>query len=104
MIKYIEFGDIFKIQSVTSYAHGCNCAGAMGMGIALQFKVKFPEMYTEYKSLCETGKFTPGDVFAYEYGQGFVFNLGTQLPWKTPAELKYIQDAAKKNDGFSCKS
>ena len=32
MIHYIEYGDIFKIPGVTSYAHGCNCAGAMGKG------------------------------------------------------------------------
>ncbi len=37
MIKYIEKGDIFNISGVSSYAHGCNCAGAMGKGIALQF-------------------------------------------------------------------
>ena len=30
MIRYIEKGDIFRIDGVSSYAHGCNCAGAMG--------------------------------------------------------------------------
>ena len=38
MIRYIEKGDIFRIDGVSSYAHGCNCAGAMGKGIAVQFK------------------------------------------------------------------
>jgi hypothetical protein len=32
MIKYIEKGDIFNISGVSSYDHGCNCAGAMGKG------------------------------------------------------------------------
>ncbi|MCM1489989.1 MAG: hypothetical protein NC095_04095 [Muribaculum sp.] len=41
MVKLIEKGNIFKIEGVTSYAHGCNCAGAMGKGIALQFRAKF---------------------------------------------------------------
>ena len=35
MIRYIEKGDIFRIEGVSSYAHGCNCAGAMGKGIAV---------------------------------------------------------------------
>ena len=26
MIRYIEKGDIFRIDGVSSYAHGCNCA------------------------------------------------------------------------------
>ena len=43
MIRYIEKGDIFRIDGVSSYAHGCNCAGAMGKGIAVQFKSKYPE-------------------------------------------------------------
>lgn len=48
MIRYIEKGDIFRIEGVSSYAHGCNCAGAMGKGIAVQFKDKYPDMYLEY--------------------------------------------------------
>jgi len=36
MVYYISEGDIFKIQQIRNYAHGCNCAGAMGKGIALE--------------------------------------------------------------------
>ena len=93
MTHYIEHGDIFNLPGVTSYAHGCNCAGAMGKGIALQFKAKFPEMYNEYKHLCATGEFKPGDVYAYNHGQGFVYNLGTQVTWRTKAKLEYIGNA-----------
>ena len=49
MINYIEYGDIFDLPYIHCYAHGCNCAGAMGKGIALQFKNKYPEMYLQYK-------------------------------------------------------
>ena len=59
MIRYIEKGDIFRIEGVSSYAHGCNCAGAMGKGIAVQFKSKYPDMYLEYKQLCKENKFCP---------------------------------------------
>ena len=96
MIHYIEYGDIFEISGVTSYAHGCNCARAMGKGIALQFKAKFPTMYTEYKQLCVMGKFTLGDVYAYNYGQGYVFNLATQATWRTKAKLEFIENAIER--------
>lgn len=93
MIAYIESGNIFKIEGVFNYAHGCNCAGAMGKGIAVQFKEKFPEMYKLYKNLCTEGKFNVGDVFEYNYGKGYVFNLGTQLSWRTKAEIKSIRQS-----------
>ena len=49
MIHYIKDGDIFSIEGVTNFAHGCNCAGSMGRGIAVQFRKKFPRMYENYK-------------------------------------------------------
>lgn len=96
MISFIEKGDIFAIKGVYSYAHGCNCAGAMGKGIALQFKKKFPEMYLIYKEMCKEGKFNPGEVYDYDYGEGHVYNLGTQKTWKTPAKMEYIRESLSK--------
>ena len=83
MIQYIERGDIFNIEGVNNYAHGCNCVGAMGKGIALQFKNKYPKMYSEYRAMCKDDLFNPGDVFDYNYGNGHIYNLGTQVSWKT---------------------
>ncbi len=96
MVTYIPLGNIFNIEGVYSYAHGCNCAGAMGKGIAVQFKQKFPQMYKQYKLLCNKGQFNPGDVFAYNYGNGYVYNLGTQASWRTKATLTAIEQSLEK--------
>ena len=101
MIKYIEYGNVFQLENVRNYAHGCNCAGAMGKGIALEFKKRYPEMYRQYKNLCEKGEFKLGSVFPYNYGGGYVFNLGTQQTWKTKADLKSIASALEKMLLFS---
>lgn len=93
MVTYIEQGNIFNLKDISNYAHGCNCAGAMGKGIALQFKEKFPKMYLEYKKLCKNGLFSLGDVFTYDYGNGVIFNLGTQVNWKTKADITAIEKA-----------
>lgn len=77
MIHYIKEGDIFSIEGVSSYAHGCNCAGSMGRGIAVQFRKKFPRMYENYRCMCLDGTFQPGDVYDYDYGNGHVYNLAT---------------------------
>ena len=96
MIRFIPQGNIFAIENVSSYAHGCNCAGAMGKGIAVQFKDKFPAMYAEYKAICKNGQYRPGDVFDYNYGRGHVYNLATQVSWRTKAEIGFIRSAVER--------
>ena len=93
MVTYIEEGNIFNLQHVQNYAHGCNCAGSMGKGIAVQFKDKFPKMYIEYKKLCREKLFSLGDIYAYNYDNGTVFNLGTQASWTTKADINAIENA-----------
>lgn len=93
MVTYIEFGNIFNLQGISNYAHGCNCAGAMGKGIALQFKNKFPKMYIEYKRLCKEELFSLGDIYIYDYGNGTIFNLGSQITWKTKADINAIESS-----------
>lgn len=92
-VTYIEWGDIFALQEVTSYAHGCNCVGAMGKGIALQFKERFPVMYKQYKQLCKDGGFGLGGFFAYAYDAGVIYNLATQEDWRTQADLNAIRQS-----------
>lgn len=96
MITYIEFGNIFNLQGISNYAHGCNCAGAMGKGIALQFKAKYPQMYLEYKRLCKENLFSLGDVYTYNYSNGTIFNLGTQTTWRTKADINAIERSLSK--------
>ena len=59
MIRYIEKGDIFRIDGVSSYAHGCNCAGAMGKGIAVQFKSKYQICILNISSCAKKISFAP---------------------------------------------
>jgi O-acetyl-ADP-ribose deacetylase (regulator of RNase III) len=83
-------GDLFR-ANLPALAHGCNCAGAMGKGIAVEFRSRFPARYAEYKQRCATKRFTPGDVFAWKEGDVTIYNLGTQKTWRTPATLSAIE-------------
>jgi O-acetyl-ADP-ribose deacetylase (regulator of RNase III) len=76
--------------------HGCNCAGAMGKGIAVEFRRRWPGMFEEYKRRCEDGSFSLGEVFMWEAPERVVFNLGTQETWRTRAELWAIEAAVTK--------
>ena len=99
MIHYIKEGDIFSMKGVNSYAHGCNCAGSMGRGIAAQFRKKFPRMYENYRQMCLNKTFRPGDVYDYNYGSGHVYNLATQQHYCIAgqlAKLVYIETSIEK--------
>lgn len=75
--KEIE-GDLFD-QKVQALAHGVNCKGLMGAGIAKPFRDKFPLMYEEYVLMCKAGQLRPGSVFAHYAGGGrWVYNIASQ--------------------------
>ena len=88
-------GDIFETQPDVALAHGCNCAGAMGKGIAVPFKQHWPDMYQAYKAKCESGELIPGRVFPWkdEATGRTIYNLGTQRTWRTKATLEAIDQA-----------
>ena len=84
-------GDLFAQPDLTALAHGCNCAGAMGKGIAPVFKQRWPKMFREYKARCADGRFGVGDVFVWRDGATTVFNLGIKDHWRDDARLEYIE-------------
>ncbi len=80
-IQYLT-GDLFvNREKAEALAHGCNCAGSMGAGIAVGFKERYPAMFEEFRRRCKAKppEFVLGDVFLWrEEGKPAVFNLGTQ--------------------------
>ena len=88
-----ETGDVFATVGINGFAHGCNCAGAMGKGIAVSFRKRWPAMYEEYRRQCKSGSFKLGDVLVWEEDGDVVFNLGTQQSWTKKAELWAVEKA-----------
>jgi O-acetyl-ADP-ribose deacetylase (regulator of RNase III) len=89
-------GDLFK-SDITALAHGCNTVGAMGAGIAVEFKRRFPQMYLAYRDLCRTGQFKGGEVLVWDDDAPYtIFNLATQAHWQLPAKPEYIEQAVIK--------
>lgn len=87
-------GDVFDCYA-QALAHGCNCQGVMGAGIALKFKERYLGMYQSYRRLCENGKFSLGAVLLWESGRQLpvIFNLATQEYPGKPASLDAIRTA-----------
>jgi len=89
-------GNLFEAPELDAIGHGCNCAGAMGKGIAVEFKKRWPAMYRAYKQRCTDGTFGLGDVFFWEDGDARVFNLGTQKTWRSGAVMSAIETAVER--------
>jgi O-acetyl-ADP-ribose deacetylase (regulator of RNase III) len=96
-IQYVS-GDLFANRhNAQALAHGCNCQGSMGAGIAVGFRARYPEMYEEYRRRCKATprQFNVGDAWLWKAdGRPWVFNLGTQEDyWRSRATYKAIESA-----------
>ena len=57
-------GNIFNSKAM-AVVNTVNCVGAMGKGIALDFKLRFPEMFKEYQKICFRRMLKPGQILPY---------------------------------------
>ena len=97
-IRYVS-GDLFDNEhEVRAFAHGCNCQGSMGAGVAKTFRARYPQMFEEYRGRCKTipRQFNLGDCWLWkEDSRPSVFNLGTQEGfWRARASYEAIETAS----------
>lgn len=89
MVTFRE-GDIFDSDCQT-LVNTVNCVGAMGKGIALQFKDRLPLMYEEYKKLCNKGLMKVGNLWLYKTTGIWVLNFPTKEHWKDPSDYWFLE-------------
>jgi len=89
-----RIGKLFDYEH-QAYGHGVSTTGKMGRGIAIEFKERFPTMYSEYRALCSERKLQPGDAFLYsEKNSPYIFNLLTQDSLKG-AQKEYLRKSIR---------
>ena len=90
MITYKE-GSIFdsKMQVLVNTV---NCVGAMGKGIALEYKNLYPDMYQKYRSFCLKGQLKIGQLYLWSNGENHVLNFPTKDHWKQSSKLYYLEE------------
>ncbi len=91
MIK-ILVGDFFE-SSAATLVNAVNCVGVMGKGIALVFKERYPDMFKEYRLLCQKNMLKCGVPYYYSDSDGnSILNFPTKKHWRSPSELSYIAE------------
>lgn len=94
MITYVN-GSLFEAPAKV-LVNTVNTVGAMGKGIAQEFKRIYPEMFKRYQRFCETGQLTVGKLFLYRTDHKWVLNFPTKEHWRNPSRLEYIETGLQK--------
>jgi len=95
MIKFIK-GNIFS-SSCQTIVNTVNCFGVMGAGIALEFRMRYPKMFNEYKKHCDEKLLKVGSLWLYKHNKdNWVLNFPTKEHWKYPSKVEYIESGLKK--------
>jgi O-acetyl-ADP-ribose deacetylase (regulator of RNase III) len=93
-----QTGDIFTTRA-RAMGHGVNTEGVMGAGIAAQFRVRFPEMYRQYRVLCQNGDLNVGETFVFHIpgqDQGyFLYNIASQDLPGPHAKMEWLEDGVR---------
>ena len=82
----IKYGSIFD-SSAQVLVCPVNCVGVMGKGLALEFKQRFPEMWTYYKTRCDAGELEPGSV----YFNRNIALFTTKNHWRDASQIEWIE-------------
>jgi O-acetyl-ADP-ribose deacetylase (regulator of RNase III) len=73
-----------------------NTEGAMGKGVALQFRQAYPQMYKAYERACEAGEVQLGKMHVYDLGglaggPRWIINFPTKAHWRSRSRLDSIE-------------
>ena len=87
---------VFDTQS-DAFVNTVNCVGAMGAGIALEFKKRYPKMFEDYQIQCKEKLIRPGDCYVYFDAEHHVYLLGLAVKndWHHWSTLDWIEGSLK---------
>jgi O-acetyl-ADP-ribose deacetylase (regulator of RNase III) len=94
MLTYVTIS-LFESPAQT-LVNTVNTVGAMGKGIAAVFKKLYPEMYQQYRRLCQEGKLDVGQLYIYRTPNKIIVNLPTKKHWRQRSRVEYIKAGLEK--------
>lgn len=86
----LRVGDIFQSEAQT-LVNTVNCVGVMGKGIALEFKRRFPAMFSDYEAQCRQGLVQLGRPYLYRpVVPPWILNFPTKDHWRSVSRVADI--------------
>ena len=93
MLKYYD-GTVFNVNA-QAVVNTVNCTGVMGAGIALEFALRYPQLFNDYKQKCERKEMVIGKVDYFDAGDKLIINFPTKWHFKYPSKLEWIEMGLK---------
>lgn len=81
-------GNIFNTKAMV-VVNTVNCVGVMGKGIALDFKLRYPEMFKEYQKIFFKHLLKPGQILPYMKSSPIILNFAIKDDWKDPSKIEW---------------
>lgn len=72
-----------------------NCVGAMGRGLALEFKQAYPVMFADYEQKCRKKEVKIGIPYLFKSDSRYILNFPTKDHWIKPSKIEYIEAGLK---------
>ena len=94
MITYLK-GDIFSSPAQV-LVNTVNTVGVMGKGVALEFKKRYPEMFSAYERVCKAKQLEIGKLFLWKGPEKWVLMFPTKVHWRNPSKIEYIEAGLQK--------
>lgn len=96
MIMNIHFfdGSVFECaetEEIDMIVNTVNCKGVMGAGLALEYKLRYPDMYADYERQCNLGNIKIGYLDIFDNNGIKIMNFPTKDHWRMPSEIKWIE-------------
>jgi O-acetyl-ADP-ribose deacetylase (regulator of RNase III) len=92
MLRVVTEGSIFD-SSCDYLTNTINTVGAMGAGLALEFRLRVPEMYPLYKEKCANGEIKIGKYWIYNRPNRMgkmILNFPVKKGFNHPSKWEYI--------------
>ena len=93
MIRFAR-GNLLEAP-VEALVNAVNCVGAMGKGIALQFKQAFPANFRAYEAACSANAVFPGRMLVHDRGMliqpRYIINFPTKRHWREKSRIDDVE-------------
>jgi O-acetyl-ADP-ribose deacetylase (regulator of RNase III)/uncharacterized protein YwgA len=94
MVKVLT-GDILDSKAQT-LVNTVNCVGVMGKGIALKFKERFPDMFSDYVERCNRKEVKLGNPYLFKrLTLPWILNFPTKDHWRSVSRIEDIMQGLK---------
>lgn len=93
-IKIIK-GNLFNSKAQT-LVNTINTVGAMGTGIALEFRLRYPDMFNKYVILCSHKQIQVGKLWLHKTNDKWILNFPTKENWKDDSKIEYLEKGLQK--------